>query len=205
MVYALTRISIARRAFSKPSTALMPLLQPFQQKMQNTVQDLEQELGKLQVGRPSPQLVEQAPIVANGGANALLSSIARVWVQDASTLRIEVPDAKAIRTVEGAISNLKLGILPAKIGPNVLELCWEKPTAESREALVSLIGPLAERFKCRIRTVRKEALKARMEGQSKDVQTEHENQVQKMHDHALQAISDLAQSKKRSLLRQGAQ
>ncbi len=170
--------------------------------MQNAIQELEIEFSKLQVGRPSPALIQQAPITTNpsSATSSSIGSIARVWVKDASTLRIEVAESSAVRAVEGAISNLKLGILPNKLDKNVLELRWEKPTAESREALANLIAPLAERFKSRIRIIRKDALKLQLEGQSKDFTKQHQEQVQKMHDNALERITLLAANKKRSLL-----
>lgn len=164
---------------------------------------LQEEYGKLQVGRASSSLVEQLMVEAYGTLQPL-KALASVSVPDARTVQIQPWDRSLLAAIEKAIQNSDLNLNPVNNGLAII-LNIPSLTEERRRDLVKLVRQLAEEAKIVARNLRHEAMTTfkRMEHESEMTEDDRigsEKAVQEAVDKLNKEIDDLAKKKEESLM-----
>lgn len=116
---------------------------------------LQNEFGKLQIGRASASLIDSIPVDAYGTSTPL-KGLANIIVQDAKTILIQPWDKGSLSAIEKAILASDLGLNPVNEGIS-LRLVLPELTGERREQLVKVSHELLEKAKISIRQHRHDA------------------------------------------------
>lgn len=86
-----------------------------------------------------------------------------------------------------------MGIATFKEGPSILTLTFPKPSLESRNQLAKVVRESSEKYRIKIREIRKDLLKDLQREMttsiSKDIQDKYKNTIQKEHDECITKIS----------------
>ncbi len=133
-----------------------PLIQKIQQDLQKSLEHLNDEYSKLQIGRASASLVEHLMVEAYGMVQPI-KAVASVMVPDGRTVQIQPWDRAVLSSVEKAIRESDLNLNPTNNGLAII-LNIPPLTEERRRDLVKVVGRLAEESKIAVRNLRHDAL-----------------------------------------------
>ena len=151
-------------------------------RMQKTVEHLEEELLNVRAGKASPNALNGV-FVDYYGSQTPVSGVASVTVPDAKTILIQPWDKNLIRAIEKAILDSNIGLTPSNNGEQI-RLSIPPLTEERRKELVKQVGQEAETARISLRNARRDAVeafkKAVKEGMPEDESKDGENQVQKL-------------------------
>ncbi len=126
-----------------------------QDRMQKTLENLEQDYRRLRTGRASVSLVDGIR-VEYYGASTPLSQLATLTVPEPRTIMIQPWDQSVIGDVEKAILKSELGLTPNNDG-KIIRISIPPLTQERRKDLVKVIKKKAEETKVAMRNVRRDA------------------------------------------------
>ena len=127
-----------------------------EEKMQKTVQALENDFMMIRAGRANPNLLNKIS-VSYYGAMTPLQQVANISVPEARVILIQPWDKKLIKDIEKAIMASDIGITPSNDG-NMIRLIFPELTGERRQELVKDIKKKAEASKVAIRNIRRDAM-----------------------------------------------
>ena len=151
-------------------------------RMQKTVEHLEEELLNVRAGKASPNALNGV-FVDYYGSQTPVSGVASVTVPDAKTILIQPWDKNMIRPIEKAIIDSNIGLTPSNNGEQI-RLSIPPLTEERRKELVKQVRAEAETARISLRNARRDAVeafkKAVKEGMPEDESKDGENQVQKL-------------------------
>lgn len=151
-------------------------------RMQKTVEHLEEELLNVRAGKASPNALNGV-FVDYYGSQTPISGVASVTVPDAKTILIQPWDKNLIRAIEKAILDSNIGLTPSNNGEQI-RLSIPPLTEERRKELVKQVRQEAETARISLRNARRDAVeafkKAVKEGMPEDESKDGENQVQKL-------------------------
>lgn len=151
-------------------------------RMQKTVEHLEEELLNVRAGKASPNALNGI-FVDYYGSQTPVSGVASVTVPDAKTILIQPWDKNLIRAIEKAILDSNIGLTPSNNGEQI-RLSIPPLTEERRKELVKQVRQEAETARISLRNARRDAVeafkKAVKEGMPEDESKDGENQVQKL-------------------------
>ncbi len=175
-----------------------PLVQKTQQDFAKTASHLQDEYGKLQIGRASASLVENMMVESYGMMQAV-KAIASVSVPDGRTVQIQPWDKGMLSGIEKAIQVSDLNLNPVNNGLCII-LSIPPLTEERRRDLVKVVHRLAEEAHIAVRNLRQEAMSTfkRMEHESEMSEDERkgsENALQEAVDKVNREIDELARKK----------
>jgi len=135
------------------------------QKMQDALDYLHEEYGKLQTGRASAALVEGLEVEVFGSTMPI-KGVASISIPESNQIAIQPWNRDHLPNVEKAIAEANLGLNPSNDG-NVIRLIIPPLTEDRRKDLVKLVHKYAEDSRVSIRNARHEAMK-KMEGLEKE-------------------------------------
>ena len=172
--------------------------------IEKAMRHLEQEFGKLQLGRANPALVEDVMIEQYGSMQPLKNS-ATVWVMDAQTLQIKPWDKTILNTIAKAISDSGLGLNPQVMADSII-IKIPPLTEERRRDLSKIAKKLLEEAKVGIRNARQDSHKAikRAEDEkeiSEDEAKMHAEDLQKLVDDANKKADDAYKKKEEDIMK----
>ena len=151
-------------------------------RMQKTVEHLEEELLNVRAGKASPNALNGV-FVDYYGSQTPVSGVASVTVPDAKTILIQPWDKNMLRPIEKAIIDSNIGLTPSNNGEQI-RLSIPPLTEERRKELVKQVRQEAETARISLRNARRDAVeafkKAVKEGMPEDESKDGENQVQKL-------------------------
>lgn len=151
-------------------------------RMQKTVEHLEEELLNVRAGKASPNALNGV-FVDYYGSQTPISGVASVTVPDAKTILIQPWDKNLIRAIEKAILDSNIGLTPSNNGEQI-RLSIPPLTEERRKELVKQVRQEAETARISLRNARRDAVeafkKAVKEGMPEDESKDGETQVQKL-------------------------
>ena len=127
------------------------------QKMQDALDYLHEEYGKLQTGRANAALVEGLEVEVFGSVMPL-KGVASISIPESNQIAIQPWNRDHLPNIEKAITEARLGLNPSNDG-NVIRLIIPPLTEERRRDLVKLVHKYAEDSRVSIRNARHEALK----------------------------------------------
>lgn len=127
------------------------------ERMDSAVAAARREFSTVRTGRASPALLERVQVEAYGVKMAM-RELASFSVPEASQLVVSPHDPNNIATLERAIQQTQLGLVPSNDG-RIIRLSFPPLTEERRRELARLVGSMAEESRNRVRGVRRAARK----------------------------------------------
>jgi len=174
-----------------------------EEKMQKTVEGLQEELAAIRTGRATPTLIEHIK-VEYAGVPTPLNQVAGISAPEARLLVIQPWDKGSIRSIEKAILTSDLGLNPVSNG-NVVRINIPLLSEERRQELIKAVRRRVEERRIAIRNLRREATDELKElEKNKDIsQDEHKralNQLQKLTDSFIDDIKQIGRGKEAELM-----
>ena len=173
-----------------------------EEKMQSTLDFLEETLSRIRAGRANPHILDGI-MVEYYGAMSQLSGVATVTTPDAKSIVIQPWEKSMLKPIEKAIMNSDVGITPENNG-EVIRLGIPPLTEDRRKQLVKQIKQEAEDAKISIRNFRREGIdtvkKAVKDGLPEDTGKNAETSFQKLHDKYIKLIDDSFDVKEKEIL-----
>jgi len=171
-------------------------MEPFQTRMNASVNHLTREYSTLRVGQADPALLEGLRVDGK-----TLKSIAQVARRDASTLTVACYDPSMSDTVSSAIRDADLGFSPTSDGRIIL-IAIPKATKEFRDKLIKMAAKTAETVKAGIRNARQDALKSLKKLRlPEDDEDRMEKEVQRVHDDFMKKVEKMVKEKEKEIMK----
>ena len=146
------------------------ILKTADDKMQEAVLFLLEELKKIRTGRASAAIFEDIK-VSYYGAPTSLKELASIMIPEPTQIQIKPFDKNAIGDIETAIKNSDLGLNPVNDG-NYVRISLPPLTEERRKELAVQVKKVGESAKVTIRNVRADAWGKVKDGEKKGELTE---------------------------------
>lgn len=172
-------------------------------KMQNAVNYLWEEYGKLQTGRANAALVDGLEVEVFGSTMPL-KGVASISIPESNQIAIQPWNRDHLPNIEKAIIEAKLGLNPSNDG-HVIRLIIPPLTEERRKDLVKLVHRYAEDTRVSIRNARHETLR-KLEAMEKEKEISEdelkgrERQLQKEVDEFNEKVEEVAKQKEKDIM-----
>ena len=137
-----------------------------EQRMQKSLESLEQGFAKVRTGRAHPSMLNGV-MVPYYGSDVPLNQVASVGLDDSRTLLVQPFEKNMVSAVDKAIRESDLGLNP--ISADVIRVPLPALTEETRRDMQKLARSEAENAKVAIRNIRRDVL-----GDIKDLLKEKE-------------------------------
>ncbi len=173
------------------------------ERMTKSVESVRHEFGSVRTGRASPALLDRISVDYYGTATAL-KQLATISAPEPRLLTIQPYDKTSIKSIERAILESDIGLMPSNDG-NLIRLGVPELTEERRKQLVKVVRNIAEEGRVAVRNIRRDVmhdlreLKEAGEAGSDD---EHraEVELQKVTDARITEIDELLKHKEADIL-----
>ena len=171
---------------------------------QKAIEHLRSRFAALQVGRASPDLVENIQLELYG-ARSSLKAAANISCPDAKTIRIEPWDKNIIKEIEKAVQTSSIGINPQNMGGYLL-LPIPPLTEDRRKESVKQVHEITEQAHISIRNSRHETFKKiKIQKDNKEISEDEakrlEKQAQEKTEEANRQINDLSKEKEKDVMK----
>jgi ribosome recycling factor len=133
------------------------VLDDIRQRMEKSVEVLQEDLLGIRTGRASPALVEKLPVEYYGTMTPLIQ-LASIAVPEPRLLVIKPWDPSVLGAIERAIQKSDLGLTPMNDG-KLIRLNIPRLTEERRRDLVRVVAKRVEETRVAVRNLRRDALK----------------------------------------------
>jgi ribosome recycling factor len=179
------------------------LLDDAEERMTKSVEACRHELATVRTGRASPHLLDRV-VVDYYGAETPLRQLAQVAATDARLLTLTPYDKSAIKSIEKAILESDLGLVPSN-DSNVIRLQIPELNEERRRELVKVVHAVAEEGKVAIRNIRRDVMhdlrELKKEGDvGEDDERRYESELQRLTDEATKEIEAALKAKEEEIL-----
>ena len=125
-------------------------LNPFQDKMEKTLNNLEEEYAGIRAGRANPHILDKLRVDYYGTPSPI-QSVANVSVPEPRMIQIQPWEASMVKEIEKAINCSDIGINPTNDG-KLIRLVFPELTEERRKDLAKDIKKKGEEAKVAVRT-----------------------------------------------------
>ena len=132
------------------------LYEPYETKMEKTINVLREEFRAIRAGRANPALLEKIT-VDYYGAQTPINQLGNISVPEARTILIQPWETKLLKDIEKAIQKSDIGINPNNDG-KVIRLTFPVLNEERRKDLIKQIKKLSEEAKVAVRAIRRDAV-----------------------------------------------
>ena len=178
-------------------------LSVYEEKMQKSLQNLEEEYAGVRAGRANPHVLDKIR-VDYYGTQTPIQSVANVSVPEPRMIQIAPWEASMVKEIEKAIMCSDIGINPSNDG-KVIRLVFPELTEERRKELAKDIKKKGEDAKVAIRNIRRDAIDhmkkaGKAEGLSEDEVKDLEDGVQKLTDSYIAKIDKAIEAKSKEIL-----
>ena len=177
-------------------------LEPFDTKMQKSLNNLEEEYGAIRAGRSNPHVLDKLRVDYYGTPTPI-QSVANVNSPEPRMLQIQPWEASMVKVIEKAIMSSDIGINPTNDG-KVIRLVFPELTEERRKELAKEIKKKGEAAKVAIRNIRRDAndtFKKIGKGDvSEDEVKDLEDNAQKMTDKYIAKIDKAVETKTKEIM-----
>lgn len=172
-------------------------------KMDNSLDALKRDLGKLQTGRASISILDGILVDAYGSQTPL-SQLGSLSAPEPSLLTIAPYDVTQLQAIEKAIANAGLGLNPANDG-KIIRIPIPSLNEERRKELVKVSKKSGEDCKISIRNARREANEAlkKLEKDkelSQDDLKKAQDRVQQETDREIKSVDSMVESKEAEIM-----
>ena len=131
------------------------ILMTTEEKMENTISNLEKRLVNIRAGRANPAILDGIN-VSYYGVETPLKQLANISVPEARILQIKPFDKSALSNIEKAIYEANIGLTPNNNG-EVIILNIPALTEETRREYVKQSKQIAQEAKIALRNIRQDA------------------------------------------------
>ena len=131
-------------------------LNPFQDKMEKTLNNLEEEYVGIRAGRANPHILDKLRVDYYGTPSPI-QSVANVSVPEPRMIQIQPWEASMVKEIEKAINCSDIGINPTNDG-KLIRLVFPELTEERRKDLAKDIKKKGEEAKVAVRNIRRDAI-----------------------------------------------
>ena len=178
-------------------------MKPYSQKMDKTLEVLENEFASVRAGRASAAVLNRISIEYYGQETPI-NQVGSITSPDPRTLIIEPWDKSLLKLIEKAIQTSDLGINPQNDG-RIIRLVFPQLTEERRKDLTKQVKKYGEEAKVAIRNIRRDAMDAIKNMKKKSEITEDDQKVaekdlQKVTDDYIKKIDAMAAKKEKELM-----
>ena len=126
-------------------------LNPFQDKMEKTLNNLEEEYAGIRAGRANPHILDKLRVDYYGTPSPI-QSVANVSVPEPRMIQIQPWEASMVKEIEKAINCSDIGINPTNDG-KLIRLVFPELTEERRKDLAKDIKKKGEEAKVAVRNI----------------------------------------------------
>ncbi len=178
-------------------------LQQYDNKMQKSLDNLQEEFGSIRAGRANPHVLDKLR-VDYYGTPTVLQQVANVSVPEPRMRLIQPWEPSMVREIEKAIQTSDLGINPTNDGKSI-RLTFPELTEERRKDLAKDVKKKGENAKVAIRNIRRDAndsLKkmSKSNDVSEDEVKQLEDEVQKLTDKYISKVDKAVEEKTKEIL-----
>ncbi len=178
-------------------------LAPFEEKMEKSVQALQNNLNAIRAGRANPRVLDRI-FVPYYGTDTPLNQVANIQVPEPRVITLTPWDPSVLKDLEKAIQASNLGINPSNDG-KMVRLVFPILTEERRRDLVRQSEKHGEESKVGIRNVRREAIDLfkgylKKKEISEDQQRGAEQEIQKLTDRFIAEVDKAVKEKEKDLM-----
>lgn len=179
------------------------ILRDAEQRMDKTIESLEQDFRTLRTGRASPALLDRIRVDYYGSPTPL-NQLASIAAPEARMLLIKPFDPNTLDDIERAIYESDLNLTPNNDG-KVIRLHLPTLTEERRHELVRTVHSRLEDARVAIRNIRRDALHLledlEKEGDiSEDEFYRYKDQIQDLTDEKIKDAEDVGKAKEEEIL-----
>jgi ribosome recycling factor len=178
-------------------------LDEFQDKMEKSLCNLEEEFASVRAGRANPHVLDKLRVDYYGTPSPI-QSVANVSVPEARMIQIQPWEPSLVKEIEKAILTSDIGINPTNDG-KVIRLVFPELTEERRKELAKDIKKKGENAKVAIRNIRRDAMDhfkkiGKAEDISEDEIKDLEDGIQKLTDQYVNKIDKAIEAKTKEIL-----
>jgi ribosome recycling factor len=182
---------------------IQELLGEQRERMQKSLDVLQDDLLSIRTGRASPALVEKLPIEYYGTMTPL-NQMASIAVPEPRLLVIRPWDPSALADIERAILKSDLGLTPMNDG-KLIRLSIPRLTEERRRELVKLVSRRVEEGRIAVRNLRRDALQDLREFEKEKMISQDEffrgkDELQKLTDEFIEQIDEIGKRKEAEVM-----
>lgn len=178
------------------------ILNEAEEAMDMSIMYLDEQLAHIRAGKANPRIVDGIR-VDSYGSMVPLNNVAAITTPDARTIAIKPWDKSMFRTIEKAIIDSDLGIMPENNG-EIIRLGIPPLTEERRRQLSKQCSKEGETAKISIRNARRDGIdalkKAVKDGLPEDAQKDAEGKLQKIHDKFIKKVEDMLVAKDKEIM-----
>jgi ribosome recycling factor len=181
----------------------MSEIKEFEDKMNKSVEALQEEYTSIRAGRANPHILDKIKIDYYGTPTSL-QQVANISVPEARMIQIQPWEASLIKDIEKAILVSDLGITPNNDG-KVVRLIFPELTEDRRKELAKDVKKKGDNAKVAIRNIRRDAndafKKMNKGGELSDDELKNkEEEVQKLTDKYVAKIDKAIEDKTKEIL-----
>lgn len=173
-----------------------------EEKMQKTVEHLDNELRVVRAGRANPAMLSGV-MVDYYGTMTPLSQVASVNSPDARSIVVQPWEKKMIDPIERAIMAANLGFNPQNNGETI-RIMVPPLTEERRKDLVKQVKQMSETARVSLRNARRDVIeeikKLQKAGLAEDMAKDSETKAQKLTDLYNKKVDELLEKKEKEIL-----
>ncbi len=178
-------------------------LNEFQDKMEKSLGNLEEEFAGIRAGRANPHVLDKIRVDYYGTPSPL-QSVANVNVPEARMIQIQPWEPSLVKEIEKAILTSDIGINPTNDG-KVIRLVFPELTEERRKELAKDVKKKGENAKVAVRNIRRDAMEhfkkvGKAEDISEDEIKDLEDGIQKLTDQYVAKIDKAIEAKSKEIL-----
>ena len=177
-------------------------LQPYETKMQKSLDALEREYTTIRAGRANPHILDKLKVDYYGTPTPL-QQVGNVTVPEARVLMIQPWESKLIKDIEKAILASDIGITPTNDGKSI-RLVFPELTEERRKELAKDVKKKGDAAKTAVRNIRRDGNVAfkKLKGTeiSEDEIKNLEDELQKITDQYIAQVDKMVEAKSKEIM-----
>ena len=175
----------------------------YDDKMQKTMSNMQEEFGSIRAGRANPHVLDKLRVDYYGTPTPI-QQVANVNVPEPRMIQIQPWEPSMVKEIEKVILTSDLGINPTNDGKSI-RLVFPELTEERRKDLAKDIKKKGEAAKVAVRNIRRDANDTfkklgKKEDVSEDEIKELEGKVQKMTDKFIADIDKAVEDKTKEIM-----
>lgn len=179
------------------------LLEDTNERMEKSIQHLENELVKIRAGKANPNMLDGISVEYYGTMTPL-NQVSNISSPDPRTITIQPWEKNMIAPIEKAILQANIGLNPDNNG-EVIHINVPILTEERRKELVKQVRTEGENTKVGIRNARRDAneeiKKMQKEGLAEDLAKNTEDEVQKLTNDYSEKVEQLMDEKEEDIMK----
>jgi ribosome recycling factor len=187
----------------KERTMISEVLEELRERMQKSVEVLQDDLLSIRTGRASPALVDKLQVEYYGSLTPL-NQLASVAAPEPRLLVIRPWDPGSLADIERAILKSDLGLTPMNDG-KLIRLNIPRLTEERRRELVKVVSRRVEEARVAVRNLRRDALQDLKEFEKEKMISEDDfyrgkDEVQELTDEIIETIDEIGKRKEEEVM-----